>query len=132
VEISIAPASTETPLRKCTEPGDGVGPSKLAPVIEEEEFPQRPGKAHIEASKDVVAEIPTKEDESNANRNEASIFENLSDICVTSEELFQDIAPVSRPASVVETSSAPLSTPSTDVLVSVSRTITTIPTQSGS
>jgi len=63
VEVTTALASTEAPLKKCTEPGDGAGSSKLALVIEEEEFPQRPGKAHIEASKDVVAKTPAEEDE---------------------------------------------------------------------
>jgi len=133
VEVTTAPASTEAALKKCTEPGDGAGSSNLPPIAEEEELSQCPGKAHVEASKDVVTKTPVAEDEPNVSRDEASIFRDLDDIFVTSEELFQDITPVSRPTvSIVEVSFVPSSIPLTDVLVSATKAIATPQLQSGS
>ena len=75
--------ATETSLVKCPTLTDVAGPSSklaLAPIIEEEENPRI-----TEKSADVEAEK-----ENSAGHHDDDTFDGLSDIMITSRELFKD------------------------------------------
>ena len=102
--------SIETSLVKCSIPKDVAGPSDksvLAPVIEEEEPPRSSEKSTNEGVKKAS---PKKHDGDD-------VFEGLSDLIVTSQELFKD--DVSKTiSSVIEATSSlqQMSTPPTQVI----------------
>ena len=89
---------------KCSGSAEGAeffGKSKLLPVIEEEELPQRPEKAAMEADKGTEKESSATKSVEHAKEGTAGvthsaghdgddIFEGLSDFMVTSQELFKD------------------------------------------
>ena len=102
--------STKTLLVKCPILTDVAGPSSnltLAPVIEEEEPPQSSGRS---ADEGVEKASPKKHDGDD-------VFEGLSDLIVTSQELFKD--DVSKTISPVIEATSPLHqmpTPPTQVI----------------
>ena len=102
--------SIETPLVRCSIPKDVAGPSDksaLAPVIEEEETPRSSGRSADEGDEKAS---PKKHDGDD-------VFEGLSDLIVTSQELFRDDFSKTF-SSVIEATSSlqQMSTPSTQVI----------------
>ena len=112
-ELSLKEPTTETSLVKCSTSIDVAGSSSkltLSPVIEEEENP------HI-SEKTADVEV---EKESSAGHHGDDTFDNLSDIMITSQELFKDnISKAISPVVEATSSLKQALTPSTPV-VSVS------------
>ena len=121
-EEAVTPdLNVEPSLKKCSGPVDGAGSSKPVPTIEAEGFTQRTGKAPMGSIEEVQA---TGEDETDVNKDDASMFDDLSNI-ISSQELIKDATPILKPsASVVEVSIAPIPTPPTQALSSIAQTVT--------
>lgn len=117
-ELTPKEPTTETSLVKCSTSigiAGSSGKSVLAPVIEEEETPR-----HSEKTADVEVEK-----ESSAGHNGDDTFDGLSDLMITSQELFKDdISKAISPVIEATSSLQQITTPSTQAV--------TIPTpQSG-
>ena len=112
-EMALKEPTADTALVKCSTPIDVAGSSNksmLSPVIEEEENP------HI-SEKTADVEV---EKESSVGHHGDDIFDNLSDIMITSQELFKDnISKAISPVVEATSSLKQALTPSTPV-VSVS------------
>ena len=104
--------SNETLLVKCPTLTDVAGPSSnltLAPVIEEEEPPRSSGRS---AEEGVEKASPKKHDGDD-------VFEGLSDLIVTSQELFKDdVSKTISPIIEATSSLQQMPTPPTQVITS--------------
>ena len=92
-------------MKKCTGPTEDVGPSEkipLSPIDEEETVPQRLGKELAKFEERTEGETTAVEEEQNVlevdvelrqtghESDDSHIFSNLSDIMITSSEIFKD------------------------------------------
>ena len=132
-------ATVETPLIKCSGSLDGAGSASkpaLPPVIEEEGIVHREGK---EATEAILKEPITEEyivdlgQAAGHEGDDASIYEGLSDIMITSSELFRDVVTVSKPTSPIAGASLNIPpTPATQEMTSAVQASITPVSQSGS